>query len=98
MGVSFDFNAAAMIPTGVAVVAGIWTYRINQRWTLEQGRWTKIEERIASLESAVGSRELATKEDVNQASERLHEVEKALTEIKVMLGRMDERWKLTHGG
>jgi hypothetical protein len=98
MGVSFDFNAAAIIPTGVAAVATFWTYRINQRWTFEQGRWTKVEERLSALENAVGARELATKEDVNQASERLREVEQALTEIKVMLGRMDERWKLTHGG
>lgn len=69
------------------------TYFLNGSREREKTR----DARIASLERAVGSRELAAKEDVGQLDRRLAGVEKQLADIQVMLGRLDERWKLTHG-
>lgn len=61
-----------------------------------------LEDRIGSLELAVQNlatkEHVASKDDLTQVSQRLTAVESALGDIKVMLGRLDERWKLSHNG
>lgn len=73
-------------------------------WLLRRfvGRVDKLDERIGALEVAVQNlatkEHVASKDDLSQVSQRLTAVETALGDIKVMLGRLDERWKLSHNG
>lgn len=81
---------SAIISGLTVLVVGIW---LNGR----RDRDRAIDSRLSVLEKAVGSKELATSGDFDQLDRRLENVEKTLGEIQVLLGRMDERWKLTHG-
>lgn len=73
-------------------------------WLLRRfvSRVDLLDTRIGQLELAVQNlatkEHVASKEDLGQVSQRLTAVESALGDIKVMLGRLDERWKLHQGG
>lgn len=73
-------------------------------WLLRRfvGRVDLLEERIRKMEVAVQNlatkEHVASKEDLGQVAQRLTAVEGTLGDIKVMLGRLDERWKLSHNG
>lgn len=40
---------------------------------------------------------VATRDDVTQVSLRLDRVDKTLNDVQILLARLEERWKLTHG-
>jgi len=73
-------------------------------WLLRRfvGRVDILESRLTAIEVAVQNlatkEHVASKDDLGQVSQRLTSVETSLTDIKVMLGRLDERWKQSHSG
>lgn len=73
-------------------------------WLLRRfvGRFDLLESEVTTLKLTVQNlatkEHVASKEDFSQVSQRLTAVEVTLGDIKVMLGRMDERWKLSHTG
>ena len=73
-------------------------------WLLRRfvSRVDKLDDRIGALEVALQNlatkEHVASKDDLANVAQRLTAVEGTLGDIKVMLGRLDERWKLSHNG
>lgn len=95
-----NFNADSLI-NGLlgALGGGSMAFWLLRRFV---GRVDGLEVKITALEVTVQNlatkEHVASKEDLGQVSQRLTAVETALGDIKVMLGRLDERWKLHNGG
>lgn len=73
-------------------------------WLLRRfvSRVDTLETRLTAIELAVQNlatkEHVASKDDLSQVSQRLTAVETSLGDIKVMLGRLDERWKMAQSG
>jgi hypothetical protein len=81
--------------TGGGGALAWWIFR---RWV---DRFDRLESRVLLIENQMvrlaTKDDVATREDFAQVAARLDKVESALGQVQVMLGRIDERWKLTHG-
>lgn len=64
-------------------------------------KFDRMGDRVGDLERRMDrlatKDDVATKEDVAQVSARLDRVDATLGQVQILLARLEERWKLTHG-